>query len=247
VPTPAHSPIGGATVALQAVTLAYMHVRFERLERLVGRVAGLVEEVLDRLSEVLDVQALTFAREAARGGEFLRRYRAGNDLALLEQARCAFVRGLADSRTWLSVFDGDRLLGEAARSSVVMRAAAACAVGEAACLVALAVPAAELAEALRAHAELWDDLAERLEAVPGPSRRIPSLGAWRTLPGDDPERRRRRWPVDCRALSAQLTADRLLVEHAGPAGLTALRKEMRAIGGSTDRVCIVVGGQTKAA
>lgn len=202
-----------ATVALQAATLAYMHVRFDRLERQVTQVLRVSRDTYEAVSRLRDFQYLDYAAMWMRGFEALQRFQDGGGRHHLEDACRSFRDANADLKRLLLIHDGERLLGNADQIELLLRLSAAGATAELQALALAEAPAKERQAAMRSYRLFWSEFLERIERVPPPTRRLPTLEMLRSGSLGYHERQRR-WQREAAALIEAFDVEHFLLESA---------------------------------
>jgi hypothetical protein len=202
-----------ATLALQAATMAYLQVRFDAIEHQLTQVLRISQDTYAAVRKIRDFQYLDYATMWVRGFEALQRFQDGGGHHHLKDACRAFRDAIADLKRLLMTHDGEQLLGTAAQIELLLRLAAAGAAAEIQALTLAKAPAEEQAAALRSHRQFWSEFLGRLEDVPPPTRRFPTLEMLRSGPMGHLERQRR-WQFEATTLIETFDVENFLLKSA---------------------------------
>jgi hypothetical protein len=215
VPTQAAQPSAFvpavATVALQAATLAYMKVRFDKIEAKLDAIHDQGAQLLSAVTQVKALQYLEFARPAAEALELLQRYGHGRRDRLLEDAHSRFIQATGGLRQLLTAHSSDQLLENARHVERLFQVASLCAAGEGQCLAFLEATAEERTRSLADHESLWSAVDRKLAEHVPTSRRFPTVDMLRASPEANPNRTRDRWQVETREAALALQGEQAVL------------------------------------
>lgn len=173
-----------ATAMLQATTLLYLKVRFDRVESLLHAIHHQGSEILATMNEVKTLLYLDFARPAAAALEFLRRYQHDREAGFCEEARLRFIEAAAGLRLLLRTHTAERLIENGTQLEAIFRTGSVCVAGELHCATVLGKGSATRIKTLEDYESIWREADDALDKLVPPSRRIPTIAMLRASNGD---------------------------------------------------------------
>jgi len=173
--------------------LARIDGHLQLVERAVSNTLDMVRHSLRALRDVGDLQVVGFTVQVERGVELLQRGLDSGDRAYFARAAERLEEGFADIRTVLRTMSGEQMLENASQIRQLLRAAALCATGEMQAMLLADKGLETRIASLKAHQSFWKEVRDRLQEIPGPATRLPTLAMLRTEKERGLMNTRRKW------------------------------------------------------